>query len=640
MYESKSSLPPRRNKNKQRWGQAPKSDRPESEGFFGDRSDRPKKFRDKPGSSNFSAKGSFRKDDRFAAKKFDDRNSGGKPFGGKKFGANKFRKEEFQEQNNDSLGPSSDFGAREEKRGFRKSKERSSFFPFPAGHRRFRKDRNESEGREERSGRDDRKSFEKRENRSEERYSERRDRRESRPGRPGRPERRESFRTLPSVAEFEPKLEVKAEPSPVLSTEAQEKIAKTKIVIPGKQPAAVPVASNSPFSQFDLPEEILEALERAEFSNATPIQAKSLPFSLAGRDVMGCAQTGTGKTAAFVLPMMKMLLEDNSAMALVLAPTRELAEQIVDTLRKLRTEDLSYTLLIGGSSFTEQVRSLRRRPRIIVATPGRLVDHIQQRTIDLRKVKFFVLDEADRMFDMGFAPQIQKVTAQISEERQTLLFSATFSKEVKQLALNSMKDPEEVFVGETSSVASGVEQEIIELLPDQKLPMLLDELNKREGSVLLFVGMKYKADRLAKSLRSYGHYVDSIHSDRTQGQRRTVLKNFRDQRIRVLVATDVAARGLDIPHVAHVINYDLPNDPEDYVHRLGRTARAGAIGKSLSFVTHEDANNWSRIARMLNIDGGKSASSKSGSSRGKRGGRRGGGRGGRPGGSKRFSGRR
>ncbi len=425
-----------------------------------------------------------------------------------------------------------------------------------------------------------------------------------------------------------PKVKANKEPMEFkpLSDEIEAKISKSRILIPGKRTEVIAptIESEILFSDLELPEELLISLEEANFSSPTPIQEKSLPFSLTGRDVMGCAQTGTGKTVAFVLPMLKTLMEDEEAMALILAPTRELAAQILETLRLLcpRDGDLAYTLLIGGSSFSEQVRSLRRRPRILVATPGRLVDHIQQRTVSLQNVKFFVLDEADRMFDMGFAPQIRKITLQIPKEKQTLLFSATFNKEVKGLALTTLRNPQEVFVGETSSVATGVEQEIIEITAEQKFPKLLDELNKREGSVLLFVGMKYKADRLAKSLEDYGHSVDSIHGGRTQGQRRAVLNAFREQRIRILAATDVAARGLDIPHVAHVVNYDMPNDPEDYVHRIGRTARAGAIGKALSFVTSEDQHSWKRIARLLKLksEGGSdapSASSRRSPSRGR-----------------------
>lgn len=372
-----------------------------------------------------------------------------------------------------------------------------------------------------------------------------------------------------------------------------------------KRAQAVAVAptqeSSTHFSEMDLPEEIERALADAGFEHPTPIQEQSLPHTLTGFDLMGCAQTGTGKTAAFTIPMITRLLEDEDSLALVLAPTRELAAQILDTLKKLTShaKHLRHGLIIGGASFTEQVRMLRQRPRILVATPGRLVDHLKQKTVSLQNVKFLVLDEADRMFDMGFAPQINKIVAGIPPERQTLLFSATFNKDVKALALKSLRNPKEVFIGASSRPAAGVEQEIIETSQDKKFSILLEELNKREGTVLLFVGMKYRADRLAASLEEYGHTVARIHGGRSMGQRNGAIRDFRDQRVRILVATDIAARGLDIPHVAHVINFDLPKDPEDYIHRIGRTARAGAIGHALSFVTREEQDSWTSISRML-----------------------------------------
>jgi ATP-dependent RNA helicase RhlE len=355
------------------------------------------------------------------------------------------------------------------------------------------------------------------------------------------------------------------------------------------------------FNDFNLPEELEAALDDAGFERPTPIQEQSLPHTLGGFDLIGCAQTGTGKTAAFVIPMITRLLEDEESQALVLAPTRELAAQILDTLRKLttHTRHLKHTLIVGGSPYNEQVRALRQRPRILVATPGRLVDHLQQKTINLQKVKFFVLDEADRMFDMGFAPQLNQIVKQLPADRQTLLFSATFEKQVKALAMRSLKNPKEVFVGAPSRAASGVEQEIVETTSGKKFSILLEELNKREGTILLFTSMKYKADKLSNSLAEYGHSVTRIHGGRTMGQRKAALKDFRDQKVRILVATDVAARGLDISHVAHVINYDLPNDPEDYIHRIGRTARAGAVGKALSFVIPEEKDSWKKISRLL-----------------------------------------
>ena len=376
---------------------------------------------------------------------------------------------------------------------------------------------------------------------------------------------------------------------------------KTVMESERKVQASPSAESQMDFSDFDLPQELEMALADANFTKPTPIQEQSLPHTLGGFDLIGCAQTGTGKTAAFVIPMVTRLLQDEDSQALVLAPTRELAAQILETLRNLtgHARHLRHTLIIGGAPMGPQIRALRSGVRIIVATPGRLVDHLEQKVANLSKVKFFVLDEADRMFDMGFAPQIDKIVRQIPKDRQTLLFSATFSKEVKALAVRSLKNPKEVFVGAPSTAASGVEQESIETTAEKKFEILLDELNKREGTVLLFTGMKYKCERLAKTLEGYGHKVSCIHGGRTMGQRKSALQNFRDQYVRILVATDIAARGLDISHVAHVINYDLPKDPEDYIHRIGRTARAGAVGKALSFITRDERDLWKKITKML-----------------------------------------
>ena len=390
--------------------------------------------------------------------------------------------------------------------------------------------------------------------------------------------------------------------------------AQTKTFEPGKQlpqrrfsiPATIqPVVkaeeATMTFNEFDLQEEIALAIKDAGFTHPTPIQAKSLPFTLKGQDLIGCAQTGTGKTAAFAIPLVTRLINNPEETALILAPTRELASQIVDTIRQLTTHsrDIRNTIIVGGAPFGEQLRSLRQGPRIVVATPGRLVDHLQRKTIDLSYVSFFVLDEADRMFDMGFSQQIDKIVQHLPKERQTLLFSATFNQQVKRLAMNSLKNPKEVFVGSPSSPASGVDQVVVETSSKDKFNILLDELNTREGSILLFTGMKHRADRLADNLMDYGHSVARIHGDRSMGQRKSAIAGFRAQKFRILVATDIAARGLDISHVAHVINYDLPRDPEDYIHRIGRTARAGAKGQAISFVTSEERGAWKRIERLL-----------------------------------------
>lgn len=376
--------------------------------------------------------------------------------------------------------------------------------------------------------------------------------------------------------------------------------AEIKTIYMGKETAPIAQREGN-FEGFNLPEMLNDAIEHLGFEQPTPIQARAIPIAMTGADLIGCAQTGTGKTLAFSLPMLTRLLENENEVALILAPTRELAMQIQDTIRSLtsRMREIRGALLLGGSSYFEQGKALARKPNVIVATPGRLVDHLQRRTVSLAKVKFLVLDEADRMLDMGFAPQLDRILQYVPKERQTLLFSATFAPEIKKMAQKFLRNPQEVFVGNSSRPAEGVEQQIVETTSNKKLDILLNELNKREGSVLIFTGTKHRADRLAKSLNEFGHSVDRIHGGRSMGQRKMALHSFREQHIRVLVATDIAARGLDISHVAHVINFDLPRDPEDYIHRIGRTARAGAKGQALSFIAPDEKDQWKKITRLL-----------------------------------------
>lgn len=388
--------------------------------------------------------------------------------------------------------------------------------------------------------------------------------------------------------------------APLDNVKIHMKPKEVKTIFKGKE--LPPAAQNEgDFSSFNLVEPLNDAIEKLGFTTPTPIQNKAIPIAMTGADLIGCAQTGTGKTLAFALPMLTRLLENEGDTALVLAPTRELAMQIQDTIRKLTmfTHDIRGALLLGGSSYYEQEKALSRKPNIIVATPGRLVDHLQRRTVNLSKAKFLVLDEADRMLDMGFAPQLDRIMQFVPKDRQTLLFSATFAPEIKKMANKFLRNPQEVFIGSTSRPAEGVEQQIVEIGSNKKLDMLLDELNAREGSVLVFTGTKHRADRLTKSLKEFGHSVERIHGGRSMGQRKMALHSFREQHIRVLVATDIAARGLDISHVAHVINFDLPRDPEDYIHRIGRTARAGAKGQALSFISPEDKEQWKKISRLL-----------------------------------------
>ncbi|MCX6128498.1 MAG: DEAD/DEAH box helicase, partial [Proteobacteria bacterium] len=332
------------------------------------------------------------------------------------------------------------------------------------------------------------------------------------------------------------------------------------------------------FEEMSLPRPLQKALEAMNFLTPTPIQAEAIPVALAHHDLIGCAQTGTGKTGAFGIPLVVHLLQQPQINALILAPTRELAVQIIEVLAQLTryAPELTQVLLIGGTPLPAQHRALQRKPRIIVATPGRLVDHLQRRAVSLSQTSLLVLDEADRMLDMGFAPQLNDILRHLPTARQTLLFSATLPENILSLSRRYLKDPIRVSAGQVEQPVQRIHHSVIQTTPEAKNDVLLDELNSRVGSVLIFTRTKHRTDRVAKFLSKFGHSVARLHGDRTQSQRDAAIKGFRTGTFRILVATDIAARGLDIPHIAHVINYDLPQSPEDYVHRIGRTARAGA----------------------------------------------------------------
>lgn len=345
-----------------------------------------------------------------------------------------------------------------------------------------------------------------------------------------------------------------------------------------------------------LPEFLQSALKRMLIEEPTPIQTRALPPALAGKDVLGTAQTGTGKTLAFLLPLVVRLVQEPKENALVLSPTRELAQQILTELEKL-TDDLSAALIIGGDNIHKQYAALRRKPRVIIATPGRLIDHLGRKSVDLSKTHFLVLDETDRMLDMGFIDDIRRVVEVLPQPRQTLLFSATLPKEIVQLASEFLERPVRVQIGAVTSAAEGVLQEIVYVTVREKLPQLLHELNTRAGSILIFVKTKHGAERLAKELKRYGQKVNALHGELRQNRRRQIMEFFRNGTVRILVATDLAARGLDVPQIAHVINYDLPQCPEDYIHRIGRTGRAGGVGNAVSFIS-DDGEKWKAICRV------------------------------------------
>lgn len=356
------------------------------------------------------------------------------------------------------------------------------------------------------------------------------------------------------------------------------------------------------FAELGLPEIILKSLENINYTTPTPIQEQAIPLALEGKDVLGSAQTGTGKTAAFGLPLIAFLMKNTNSTALVLTPTRELATQVMDSINKMipLATGIKSTLLIGGDSMRQQLNGLARRPRIIVGTPGRINDHLKRGSLNLAKANFLVLDETDRMLDMGFGPQLEAIAKFLPKERQNLMFSATMPKNIMKLSEKYLNNPVRVTIGELNAVAVNVKQEVLRVSEAVKYDLLVSQLGERKGSVVIFVKTKHGADRLAKKLNGTKHTAAAIHGNLSQNQRDAVIKAFRVKEYRILVATDIAARGLDIPHIEHVINYDLPQVPEDYIHRIGRTARAGADGSAICLLSPKDELLWKAIYKMLN----------------------------------------
>ncbi len=356
------------------------------------------------------------------------------------------------------------------------------------------------------------------------------------------------------------------------------------------------------FEDLGLPDSVLDSIKRIGFTTPTPIQAKAIPLALQGRDVLGSAQTGTGKTAAFGIPMIVKLIKEPRSMGVIMTPTRELAAQVLSTLKPLLAghRDIRTALLIGGEAMPKQYQQLKRNPRIIVGTPGRIGDHLERRSLNLTNADFLVLDETDRMLDMGFGVQIDKILKFMPKKRQTLLFSATIPSEIEKLASKYQIRPERVSIGSTITPIASIQQEQLHVKEGEKYPIFLKQLNERKGSILVFVKTKYGAKRMAERLCREDFKADTIHGNLAQNKRDRVIQRFRDKRFRILVATDVAARGLDIKHIEHVINYDLPQCPEDYIHRIGRTARAGATGAAVAFITPSDGRLWHAIHKLMN----------------------------------------
>ncbi|MDP2638990.1 MAG: DEAD/DEAH box helicase [Candidatus Azambacteria bacterium] len=355
---------------------------------------------------------------------------------------------------------------------------------------------------------------------------------------------------------------------------------------------------------------LFDALSRLGFKTPTSIQHKTIPSAIEGKDIIGIAQTGTGKTLAFGIPLIQRILKTGNpstgsgrgGKGLVILPTRELALQINETIQKIgKGFGIKTAVLIGGASIHHQIQTIRANPHVIIGTPGRIVDHIEQRTLNLHDVKILVVDEADRMFDMGFAPQLNKILQVVPKDRQTMLFSATMPDGIVKIASNHMKLPVRVEIAQSGTTAENIEHELFVVKRNQKLPLLRKLLEEYKGSVLVFLRIKFAARRICKDLHNVGISAAEIHSNRSLGQRKEALEGFKLGKYRVLVATDIASRGIDVKGIELVINFDLPENSEDYVHRIGRTGRAGMNGKAISFVLPDQGSKIREIEKLTRL---------------------------------------
>ena len=364
------------------------------------------------------------------------------------------------------------------------------------------------------------------------------------------------------------------------------------------------------FEELGLMPRLVEQLKEQGIVDPTPIQIQAIPHALAGRDVMGLAQTGTGKTAAFGLPIMNHLLKvgkkpaPKTVRGLILAPTRELAGQIKDNLTAYsQGTHIKVGLVVGGMSISAQVNRLARGTDLLIATPGRLIDLIERKAVDLSETQFLILDEADQMLDLGFIHALRQIAPLLAAERQTMLFSATMPKHMNELAATYLKNPERVAVSRPGEVADKITQEVHFVAGTAKTDFLIEKLAEHRGdAAIVFARTKHGSERLMKTLSKAGYATDSVHGNKSQGQRQRAIDALRGGTIKVLVATDVAARGLDIPDVRFVYNYDLPNVPENYIHRIGRTARAGRDGRAIAFVAPDEMGELKDVEKVLKME--------------------------------------
>lgn len=360
-----------------------------------------------------------------------------------------------------------------------------------------------------------------------------------------------------------------------------------------------PSQTNASFYGLGIAPRILDILDRMKFTVPTPIQHKVIPIAIDDKDVIGVAQTGTGKTLAFAVPIVQRLSQGKGR-ALILAPTRELAIQVNETFQKIAPPfGIKTAVIIGGASMHLQLKALRQNPRVLVATPGRLVDHMERRTVLLADVNVLVLDEADRMLDMGFLPQIEKIIKFVPRNRQTMLFSATIPGEIVRMAASHMKLPIHVEIAPSGTTAERIIQEVFIVKESSKRQLLIKLLDRYHGPILIFSRTKIGAKKIARALQRMNHRAAEIHSNRSLAQRKEALDGFKSGKYKILVATDIAARGIDVTGIELVINYNLPDDTENYVHRIGRTGRAGHEGRAVSFATPEQGRDVRSIERLI-----------------------------------------
>ena len=355
------------------------------------------------------------------------------------------------------------------------------------------------------------------------------------------------------------------------------------------------------FSEYRLSDNLNKSLRDLRFNKPTEIQSKTIPLGIEGSDILASAETGSGKTASYLIPLINKISKEGKTSGLILTPTRELAQQVSEVCKSLLgyKSNINLALIVGGASMRNQLVQLKKRPKIIIGTPGRINDLLEKKSLILKYFNYFVLDEADRMLDMGFQDQVEKIIQYLPIKRQSLLFSATLPKEIIKLSSKYLKNPVRVNVKENKVIKTQIKQKVLNTKTEMKYDQLVDEISLRKGSILIFVRTKYSTEKLKKRLKKDTVKSLALHGDLRQNKRSRILKDFRDDKFRILIATDIASRGLDVPHIEHVINYDLPQVPEDFIHRIGRTARAGSVGEAVSFVTPNDKRMWKSIEKLM-----------------------------------------